>query len=356
MKSKRTQDGFDSLENRLSIIGCGALGLTAAAYYTSKGYQILLCDSEKRLEKEKRVLMETGIYLEGTLSYEKPVKLCKVTENMEECAGFSKRILVCTSADRHQETAQAIAPFIKSHHMVLIIPGNAGSVLFRKAFEAAGSGAAATAELSESLWSCRKQGAGRVFVASTLQEKRIAAYPSNDTRRVMDGFGGLFEAVPGKHIVETVLNSPNVVSHLAGAVLNAGEIEKKGKEFALFQDGLSEIFISCIEKLEEERNQVLKKNGMEIYHPPSKDLLKALKDYRCHPELDEFRALKGPDSFRHRYVTEDASCGVALLVSLGRRTGVKLPLTEAFLKIVDSVNGENSLIHGRTWENLFGER
>ncbi|MDR1944062.1 MAG: NAD/NADP octopine/nopaline dehydrogenase family protein, partial [Synergistaceae bacterium] len=71
-----------------------------------------------------------------------------------------------------------------------------------------------------------------------------------------------------------------------------------------------------------------------------------------HPELNVFRSLLGPDSLQHRYISEDASSGVALLVSLARKAKVETPLTQAVLTLFSIINGIDYYAEGRTLENF----
>ena len=75
-------------------------------------------------------------------------------------------------------------------------------------------------------------------------------------------------------------------------------------------------------------------------------------DRTSRPELDYFRALDGPSDFSHRYVSEDAACGMAMLVSLGKEYQIPVPFLEALLVITQAINGEDYLVSGRTLENL----
>jgi hypothetical protein len=75
-------------------------------------------------------------------------------------------------------------------------------------------------------------------------------------------------------------------------------------------------------------------------------------DYDKYPELDNFRSLDGPSAFSHRYVTEDAACGVSMLASLGRRLGIAMPLTEGTLAFANAILGRDFFKEGATLENL----
>ena len=52
-----------------------------------------------------------------------------------------------------------------------------------------------------------------------------------------------------------------------------------------------------------------------------------MMDYGHYDELNYFRSLKGPASLEEGYISEDASCSMALLVSLARGVhGIEVPV------------------------------
>ena len=66
-----------------------------------------------------------------------------------------------------------------------------------------------------------------------------------------------------------------------------------------------------------------------------------------------FQSLKGPESMQHRYITEDASCGVSLLISLAEYLKIDIPVTKAALCLAECINGEEYYKNGRTIEKLI---
>ena len=138
----------------------------------------------------------------------------------------------------------------------------------------------------------------------------------------------------------------------AGAARPPARPPRPGPALAFFLDGLGESSIRCFGVLEGERDAVMARVGLRVYGPPSEGFMRTLPDRGSHPELDLFRGLDGPSGFTHRYVSEDAACGLAMLVSLGRRYGVPVPLTEAFLAIAGVLGGRDYAAQGRTLESL----
>lgn len=333
----------------VAIVGAGAAGAVTAAYLIHKGYSVILCDTKEQCEEDFEEIARKGIGVESAdlpSGYYPAV----LTHNIED-AMEAQRLLVCVSGRRQKEVAEWMAPYVQGDHDILLMPGNLGAVVFYRVFQEKGVTCGVLAELAECLWACRRLDAGRYVSAMPLGVRRIAAFPSADTIQALERFEDLFPMEAGGNLVEGCLNSPNVLTHLAGTLLNLGGIARKGVDFALFLDGLSDGYIRCLKLLEGERNRVLNALGMKCYAARVEPLMTMLME-ETHPELDPFRRLAGPDGLRHRYITEDAPCGVALLVSSARKCHVEVPVTEALLTLTSSLTGNDYYDLGRTWEWL----
>lgn len=340
------------MDKRVTVLGAGSSGMATAAYLTLTGWQVTLWDTPEQSGDFEVIQRQGGILLRGG-SGMTGCALPRITTDLAQALGEGQRVLVCTSAARHQKLAEAAAPLAQPGQVFLLCPGNFGSFFFRRALDARQKGEVLTAELCGCLWACRRTAPGEVLVATPLKERlKAAALPAADTDRVIDAFRGILPLEAGTNVLEVSLNSPNVISHVAGAVLNAGGIERKGAAFAFFLDGLGENTIRSFRALEEERNAVMARLGLVVYNPFSEGFMRVLLDRGSHPELDLFRSLDGPSSFSHRYVSEDAACGTAMLASLGRQYQVPMPVTNAFLTIAGLLGGRDYTAQGRTLENL----
>ena len=326
--------------------------MATAAYLTQAGCRVTLCDTPEQAGDFEQIRRQNGIILRGGSGVTGCILPHKLTNDFEEALLDSGCVIICTSAGRHLEMAERIAPLAQPGQVFLLNPGNFGSFFLRRALDGLGKQDVAVAELCGCLWACRRPAPGEVLIAMAPKEGTIAALPASDTRKVIDAFEGIWKLNPGKNVLEVSLNSPNVISHVAGAVLNATSVEKKGEQFAFFMDGLSETVIQTFIQLEAERKAVMDALDMKIYGASSEGLMRKLMSPDCPAALHYFRALDGPSSFAHRYVSEDAACGVAMIVSLGAAYGVPTPLTQAYLTIAQSINREDYLRTGRTLESL----
>ena len=347
-------------KKNVTIIGCGATGLATAAWYEMQGLTVTLCDAKEEFEDFK-LIEEHGILSEGAFGITEPVPVHRMTTDICDSVKGAEYIIVCVSGKRQNEISSLIAPVLKDGQAVLFTPGNLGAVCLRRILDAFyeqkgyqdKKPTIISAETSGNLWACRITKPGCVVVALPAAVQKIAAYPAADTRKAVECFEGLLKAEPAKNVIEAVLNSPNLITHLAGTLLNVADIERKKEEFALFEDGLSETVISVFRLLERERNAVLSAYGLELYNSESCEVLMRTLMQEDTPEgLRLFKSLKGPSSMQHRYISEDAPYGTALLVSMARAADIAVPIAESLLTMASAVKQTDYYKCGRTLNSM----
>lgn len=335
----------------ITIIGSGGTALAAAAELTKKGCAVTLCDTEERKDRLQAVTEQRGIILEGASEEKDPIMPQCITTNFGEAVSGAQVLLICVRAERHRDIALRCSPFFQKGQVCVISPGNLGSVIFYEEAERRGKAEILFGEVSGNLCPCRLTGSARVLQAAPVRPKHLSAFPAVDTERVIEALEGVFDFIPGRNIGEGLLNSPNLPAHLPGTLLSASAVEKLKGEFALYAHGLTPTVLRCAEGIEEERNQVLAAMGWDSYGSAVEKLYPMTQKV-LGPVPALFHQLKGPGGMTDRYITEDAPCGVAFLVSLGRATGVDTRISQAFLTLASFINGEDYYQQGRTLEAM----
>ena len=341
----------------ITVIGGGGTGHTAAAFLTSKGFRVALCDSGNFQREMDDVNEQGGILLRGRSGVVGFFTPALATTDHACALKDAERILVCVPATRHEEAAMAIAPHLRPGQHILLSPGNLGSFIFRRVFDEAGIDPAANiiAELEGNLCPCRLSAKAEATVGLPIRTKKVAALPGSRTEEFIAFCEGVLEFVPNKNVFEGALLSDNYVLHIGTSLLSAATIEAMGEDFVLFQHGLSDAAIHCVEAIRQERIRLLAAFGL-TERDSATEFFEELRDWRNHPEYDVFRTLAGPDSLTHRYVAEDCYACASLALSCARRLGVAMPTLESIMTLADAVNQRDYLSEGRTLENLgFGQ-
>lgn len=335
---------------KLTIIGSGGTALAAAVTFTLNGHEVTLTDTPVHHSVFEEIEERNGILLRGN-GLRGLVKPYRITTDVQEAVKAAEIVIVSVPAARHEEIAGLIARAVNDTQVVVIVPGNAGSLIFDRVFqEEKVLSRPVLLELQGNFFPNRITGPAEVNAGAGIRKKRAAAFPGKDTDLAIQQLYGVLELEKAKNIFETTINTPNIVNHLVSTVLNAAQIDKKGKKFGLFTDGLTPTVFKGLDIAYEEVEKVLDKLGYFKMANPA-DHLRIVADPDNHTQ-DVFRSLLGPDSLQHRYVTEDAPCAVALLVSLADLLGEELPFTKALLTIVSKINGTDYYQTGRTLQNF----
>lgn len=337
---------------KITVIGAGSTGHAVAGIMSMRGFQVTFHDDDRFRSRLDAVKDLGFIQLRGKIrGFGTPVK---VTTDPAEAVRDAEVIFVDVPADRHEEIARRIAPFVEDGQHILIIPGNLGSFIFRRVFNEMGVTANVTlTEKEGNFCPCRLTAPAEVTVGLPLKLKgKVASLPSSDTERVLKALEGVVEYSANQNVFEGVINAGNVINHIASTVLSTAEIDHKGDKYSLFKYAFTPSVVHCIRKISEERNAVIEAMGMTVHGNPTGMIDKVLH-LDEHPEINVFyEYMDGPNSVDHRYLHEDCGCGGAFALSVAERLGMDMPVLRAFLGVAGALNDRDYIRDGRTLENL----
>ncbi len=283
---------------KVTILGAGGTGLTLAAVWTLAGHDVLLYDEPD--QEGIAELRRTGHIEADFPDGKKIVPAPRTALGGEELADRGRHaevvVFACT-VWRQESMIRAILPLLKDGQTLLFAPGNLGSILFRNLFES--------------------------YVRTTGTRPHIL---------VGEMEGNWFPCRRTGHAV---------VIHLAASLLNLGGAEKKGREFCLFRDGLTPAVHDVVERMNIEKESVYAAYGWMPRSPLP--LLRDILRGDLSDELKRFVSLQGPDGPQHRYLREDAMCGVSLLHELAALASVPTPVTDALLTLAGVLHDRDYL-------------
>lgn len=340
----------------ITVIGAGATGHAVAAIMSKRGFQVTLHDNEN-FKNELEAVKEIGfITLRGKVhGIGAPAK---ITFDPKEAVEGAEAIFVHVPADRHEEIARSIAPYVTDGQHIMIIPGNLGAFVFRSVFKEMGVTADVTlTEKEGNFCPCRLSAPAEVTVGLPLNLKgKVASLPASDTEKVLKALEGVVEYSANRNVFEGVINAGNVINHIASTVLSAPQIDRVGKKFSLFQYAFTPSVVNCINKIADERKAVIEAMGMTVHGVPTGMIGKVL-DIENHPEVHVFyEYMDGPNAVDHRYLHEDCGCGGAFALSVAERLGLDMPVLRSFMGVAGAINDRDYIKGGRTLENLgFGK-
>ena len=343
--------GIFTIRN-ITVIGGGSTGYAAAAYFTSKGFDVCLCDNEHFSQVLEDVKAAGGILMRGCAG-RGIYAPATITTDFQAALKSAELIMVCVPATRQEEIAKAIVPFVSAGQNILLSPGNLGSFCFRRVFNEYGLNADDNiiAELEGNLCPCRISGTAEVTIGLPIRKKRVAALPGHLTDKFISFADGVLDFIANRNVFEGALLSDNYVLHIGTTLLSSAKIEELADDFVLFQHGLSDAAIHCTEAIRKERATLVEQFGLQE-RDSATEFFMELRDWRHHPEYSVFRTLTGPDSLSHRYIAEDCwACG-ALALSCAERLHIAMPTLRAVIQLSSAINGVDYAAEGRNLENL----
>lgn len=343
----------------ITIVGSGNSGCAHAFCLSKAGHKVSLLKTSHAMHDEnfETLKRQHGIY--GVDNTQNGVRefapLECITRNPEEAFRDTEIVFVLTQSLQHEIVAKYIYPYIQKIKAICIVPGNMGSVFFRrllppKVTVAEGESTVIDARISEP---------GTVNILFRNVRNLIACNPASDNERGLQIFHSLFDTYYGcrTNIVESAMHNPNLVVHTIGTIMSASRIEYSGGEFWLYREGFSPSIWNMIKDLDKEKNSVI-----EAYGGVACDYIECCK-FRNEKDLgkdakavfDEYSlngSPKGPSSIQNRYIIEDVPNGLCLLESLARQKGISTPIATSLINIASSLLNRDLRTDSRTISSL----
>jgi len=341
---------------KITIVGSGNSGCAHAFCLALDGHQVTLFKTSHSLHDDNfdRIYSQKGIYgIDSTkpTESERFASLECVTRNPEEAFKDAEIVFVLTQSLYHESVAAKITPFIQSIKALCIVPGNMGSVYFRKSLP----DSVIIAEGESTVIDARLSSPGHVNILFRNARNLLAFNPVRHQNEGLKIFQSLFPSYCGcrSNIVESAMHNPNLVVHTIGTIMSASRIEKSNGEFWLYKEGFTPSIWNVIRKLDQEKNQVI-----EAYGGIPCDYIECCK-FRNEADLsknamDVFRnycengSPKGPNSINNRYLTEDVPNGLCLLESLAGYRNISTPITSSLITIASVLLNRDLRENART--------
>lgn len=337
----------------IAVLGAGNVGQAFAGSLAQKGYDVRLYN---RWEPELEAVRAAGqIELWGAI--QGTGRLGLVTTSIAEAIDGVDLILVAVVANGHAFIAEALAPHIQPHQVVVYEAASLGTALVcAETFRRAGK-RALVAESASALYACRVTGPARVNVRAVKDTLGVSALPASETPRVLalldEPFDGRY--IPAENVLAVGLNKSAPLYHCVPSLLNLGAIEQ-GQQMPYF-DFSTPAIGRVMEAMDAERQALGRALGLDVmsfarflasaYGVPGSDLVRGIKEAynRGRPTLT-------PSSRDSRYITEDVPFGLVPWSSLGQQLGVPTPTIDAFIEIACTVCQRDFRAEGPSVERL----
>lgn len=335
------------------IIGAGNGGLSLAGDLKLSGHRVTAIYDrfEQALEPVRR---RGGIELVGPVR-SGFVDIPIVTSDIGTAIEGGDVFLVSVPAFGHAWIAEAMAPHMRRGMTIVVGPAYfAGSVLFRRALERAGtSQGVRIVELNSLPYATRIVGPAQVGIKAVKRQMLAAALPHSDSEEAIAAIGHLF---PPLLLADTVLSiglvNQNPISHVPTYLLNLGRVH----------DAPSDANFDWHDWVTDDVHRVQSALDVEIQALGA--ALGVRTNTRAEMQDLQYRGIKweiiqptgavpaNAVTVPDRFITEDVPEGLVPLSSLGTMLGVSTPVMDALIELSCVFTGTDFRRGGRTLSSL----
>ncbi|MCL1093112.1 NAD/NADP octopine/nopaline dehydrogenase family protein [Shewanella kaireitica] len=363
---------------KITIIGAGNAGSACAFMAAEAGHKVTILKTSNRITHDdhfEAMAKNKGIYcIDNTKKGHftdsaddaettfQPLEL--ITRDPKAAIEGADVIMVFIQTTYHHALAARIAKYFRDNQLVILIPGYAGSIFYKKYC----SNNPIFAEGESTPNDARVVEPGTVKVLFKNARNALSFFPATRTTEGMAIASRLFPAYNiemnnvRKHIFESALHNPNIIVHTIGLYVMYPMLEYCAKHHPdevpyMYRDALStKIAWLMIEKLDAEKMAVLTALGCEAIPYLNACLFRNEEDLNQDPravfESYKISSPPGPYSFDNRYVTEDVPMGLVLLSSLADKLEVNVPECNRLIEICGGILARDFFTEGRTLTSL----
>ena len=342
---------------KVAIMGSGNGSQAMAADLTLKGHSVSLYETEEfaNLPNTRYVFENKRIRLQGRAGDGEATIDC-VTSDIAEAVKGAEVIFLPLPAFTQEFYANLLADYVEDGQIIVLTPGNLGSLVFKKIFREKGVTADVTLVETATLnYDARILAPGVVYVYDRNYEIKCGVLPASRSEQVYKVLEDYYkEFIPCEDVLACGLHSLNPCLHIPGCVMNAGRIERSKGEFYLYEEGITPTVANVMEVLDAERGEIVHKLGYELM-TVAMELAEGREPRTIWEEVNGCQTLefiKGPTSLKNRYFTEDIPYGLVAWSDLGKQIGVPTPLIDAFIEIGSIIIEQKPRETGRTLDKL----
>jgi len=357
-----------------AILGAGNVGQTMAADLRLAGYRVRLFEMEKFRRNIDPIIEKGGIEFAGiglTPSRVGFAEISTVTTDIEEAIEGADVVNICIPAYGHEALMNLFVPHLQDGQMVVVWPDNWGAIRLRQIMKEKGKEAdIVVAGASSCLYAGTRVTPTRVWNRRFKVNLRLAAFPKNDTLRVLETLSEPWPGhlIAGKNILEVAMCNTNWIAHPGLLIFNACRIESDKGMFNIQKDGGSDPSFgvkspSKLSKtLETEIRKVQQGLGLRTDYPPvyppghkrAQLTEKEMEEYakinfpgKSWPSPDH-----APSTLDHRYSTEDIPFGLVPVHHFGCLVSVPTPYADACVYLCGLLTDRDYWKEGITPEKL----
>ena len=339
----------------IAVLGGGNAAHAATANFTLKGYDVRMFEDAQFASNMTKVFDEKEIKMTGVLG-EGTAKISVVTSDIKEAIDGVELIILAVPAFAHKFYAELLSEHLKEGQIVFVFAGTMGSLVLWNELKRKGrEKGVIIAEAYTSAYDARLSAPGEVTVLGIHDPLKTGVMPGKETEKAIAVLKEFFPVTASESVVDSGLYSLNPVVHTPGCIMNAGRIEYAKGEFWFYKEGITPCVGRVTEALDEERMNIIKKLGYKAVSVTESLNAKGSSQKNIYEAITgnpNFAKIKGPDSVKNRYFTEDIPFGIVPWALLGKMFGVKTPVMESIITIGNLIMEQDSYETGRKLSDM----
>lgn len=353
-------------KSRVTVIGAGNAGLTAAYHLSRDGCDVCLYGSpgfDQPLDDiQQRGGIEALSELSGVpLAFSGFEPIHTLARDIAEAAAFSDILLMPVPSFAQELLFDALLPHLTNQHMLVMMPGNYASLTMKKRMRDQGYDDLnpVFVDAISIPWACRINGPAQVAIMGIKEFLPLATLPASGVDAAITRLQDILPLPlkPLKNVIAAGLENINFGGHPLLTTLSMGLLENFNGEFNYYKDCCSPATARAAAVMEAERMAVGTALGIDLtpeleamnslYGTTSETVYEFNRSSETHGKINS-----APDGPRHRYITEDAPYLLVPCHEFGALAKVPTPMVDACLVIDNAYNQADYLQEGRNLEKM----
>ena len=350
---------------KITVIGAGNGGVTAAYHFSKLGHDVCLYDQEKFDTQIRAIHASGGISALETMSDVDLIlpgfeKIELATTSMKAALAYSEMLVMIVPAFAQESLFELMLPYLTNDHYLFSLPGNYASLVLENKRKSMGYDLSITYVDAMTIpWACRLSEPGSVGIMGIKEFIYAGVWPKENETRVIELINQFFpiEVKVLDNVIEAGLENINFGGHPLITTLNMGLLENFSGQFNYYSDCVSPSTDKVSSIMEQERLSVGSELGLALR--PELEMMNAL--YNTHADsVYEFNKTSvthgkihsAPDSASSRYITEDVPNILVPVYEFSKLLNIEVPIIESCIRIASAYNDVDYFKCGRTLEKM----
>lgn len=350
---------------KITIIGAGNGGVTAAYHISKLGFDVCIYDSPQFDVQIKAIKENGGIKAlkeeHGcSMLFGGFEKISKITTDIKEAVDFSNILVMICPSFAQEILFKNMLPYLKNGHIIILLPGNYGGLVLNKIREEKRPELYINFVDAISIpWACRITEPGVITIMGIKEFLPVSIYPKKEMELVKEQINDIFP-IKLEYLdnpVQAGLENINFGGHPLMTTVNIGLLENFNGNFVYYKDCCSKATANAAARMDEERLAV--GNAYKIKLRTELDAMNSLyaSNYETVYEFNRVstphvKVNSAPNSSKHRYISEDVPYLLVPCYELAKKSGIEVPIVESCIHIAGAYNNENYFKTGRTLEKM----